>query len=173
MDKQIKLNITKKLEKRTQNASRGTDIGMVNDNAETSMLLRGNGDVVVASSKNAQYKLRKADNTASEISFQSNTITNRKNIRTNDLTINNHKMNPSIYQMTDMNEMFDDSSLGIGNLTMGGYVLVKTWEIALKKWVLIRRPMRTPLFSNTLNVAGAIKESDIDDKITREEVTPD
>ena len=35
---------------------------------------------------------------------------------------------------------------------MTGTVLVKAWEPTLKKYVLIRRPMRMPVFSTTLDV---------------------
>ena len=36
----------------------------------------------------------------------------------------------------------------MGSMMMDGTVLVKTWEHTLQKWVLIRRPISTPMFSN-------------------------
>jgi hypothetical protein len=35
---------------------------------------------------------------------------------------------------------------------MTGTVLVKAWEPSLNKYVLIRRPMRMPVFSTTLDI---------------------
>ena len=50
----------------------------------------------------------------------------------------------------------------IGNLTMMGTVLVKTYEPTLKKWVLMRRQVRMPVFSNLLDSAVVDDRLDLD-----------
>ena len=47
-------------------------------------------------------------------------------------------------------------------------VLVKAWEPTLKKWVLIRRLARMPLFSPILNLSDAPEELSIDTNISDE-----
>ena len=47
-------------------------------------------------------------------------------------------------------------------------VLVKAWEPTLKKWVLIRRLARMPIFSPKLNLADSPEELDIDTNISDE-----
>jgi hypothetical protein len=50
----------------------------------------------------------------------------------------------------------------IGNLLMNGTVLVKSWEPTLEKWVLIRRPISTAIFSNRLNVPNTPEQLGLD-----------
>ena len=47
-------------------------------------------------------------------------------------------------------------------------VLVKAWEPTLKKWVLIRRLARMPLFSTMLNLPDAPEDLSIDTNISDE-----
>lgn len=162
------MGIVNELEERSLNADRSVDKGFVNTSTNSSVLISENGNVTIASSKNVQYKLNYASGLAKEISYQSQTITNRKDIRTDEIIVNNHKMNPQIYDLTDMKVLYTNTDWAIGNLTVNATVLVKAWEPNLQKWVLIRRPMRTPLFMNSLGVAGAPEDMDIDDNITEE-----
>lgn len=162
------MGIVNELEERSLNADRSTDKGFVNTSTNSSVVISENGNVTIASSKNVQYKLNYASGLAKEISYQSQTITNRKDIRTDEIIVNNHKMNPQIYDLTDMKVLYTNKDWAIGNLTVNATVLVKAWEPNLQKWVLIRRPMRTPLFMNSLGIAGAPEDMDIDDNITEE-----
>lgn len=162
------MGIVNELEDRSLNADRSVDKGFVNTSTNSSVLISENGNVTIASSKNVQYKLNYASGLAKEISYQSQTITNRKDIRTDEIIVNNHKLNPQIYDLTDMKVLYTNTDWAIGNLTVNATVLVKAWEPNLQKWVLIRRPMRTPLFMNSLGVAGAPEDMDIDDNITEE-----
>lgn len=161
-------DIVQKFEDRSLNANRSVDKGFVNTSTNSSILISESGNVTVAASKNIQYKLNYASGLAKEISYESQTVTNRKNIKTDEIIVNNHKFNPQFYELTDMKILFQNSDLAIGNLTVDANVLVKTWDSNLEKWVLIRRPMRTPLFMNALGVATAPEEMDIDDDITEE-----
>lgn len=162
------MSILEKLSERSLNADRSVDKGFVNTNTNSSVMINEVGNVTVASSKNVQYKLNYASGLAKEISYESQTVTNRKHIKTDEVLINNHKLNPQIYEFTDMKELYENENWAIGNLTVNATVLVKAWEPNLERWVLIRRPMRTPLFMNALGVAGAPEDMDIDDDITSE-----
>lgn len=161
-------DLVQKFENRSLNADRSVDKGFVNTSTNSSILISESGNVTVAASKNIQYKLNYASGLAREISYESQTVTNRKNIKTDEIIINNHKLNPQVYELTDMKVLFQNEDLAIGNLTINANVLVKAWDSNLEKWVLIRRPMRTPLFMNTLGVATAPEDMNIDDNITEE-----
>lgn len=161
-------NIVAKLKEKANNANRQYETGLINTETKSSVMLEETGDIVVASSKTSQYRARRSNGANTEIGFTSNTITNRKNLETNDFVYNKHKLNPSIYEFTDFKTLYNDETLSIGNLTMNATVLIKAWEPNLKQWVLIRRPMRTPVFSNALNIAGAIESTGIDDNIKGE-----
>lgn len=157
-----------KIKARSREADRQLEKGIINPETGSSILMNQAGNVTVASSQNVQYKMNYSQGLAREISFQSDTITNRKRIKADEIIINNHKLNPQFYELTDMKQLFKDPNYCIGNLTVCSTVLVKAWEPNLKKWVLIRRPIRTPLFLNALPVAGAPKEMDLDENISKE-----
>lgn len=162
------MSIVNKFEERSLNANRTIDKGFVNTSTNSSVVINETGNVTVASSKNVQYKLNYASGLAKEVSYESQTVTNRKHIKTDEIIVNNHKMNPQIYDLTDMKVLYENTDWAIGNLTVNANVLVKAWEPNLQRWVLIRRPMRTPLFMNALGVAGVPEDMDIDDNITNE-----
>lgn len=157
-----------KLKERDEQAERSSEKGIINTDTGSSILLGRTGNVTVASSHNVQYKLNYASGLAREMSFQSDTITNRKRLKTDELMINNHKLNPQLYELTDMKQLYYDPNYAIGNLTVNATVLVKAWEPNLEKWVLIRRPIRTPLFMNAVGIPRAHKDMDLDDNITSE-----
>lgn len=84
----------------------------------------------------------------SDVSLQHNIKTVRTSVSTSDLIINNHKMNSYAYELTNMKNV---AGTAIGNFTVMGTVLVKTYDPNLEKWVLVRRQVRVPLFSNLLD----------------------
>lgn len=133
--------------------SRKKEKGFVNEQTGAAMVVRDNGQTNLASSLGAQYKLN-PNGTANEISLESYTTTNRKNFITDEIVVNHHKLNPALYELTDMQNI--DLPLGgkgiVGNFTVLGTVLVKAWEPELKRYMLIRRLCRMPMFSNQLNV---------------------
>lgn len=151
---------------KSENIDNRYEKGLIGKNGE-SILIKENGDIDLASSLISQYKLTKSGY-AAEISIQSSTITNRKSIDTDEIIINKHKMNPALYELTDMCETNVNKATAIGNLTMFCTVLVKAWEPTLKKWVLIRRLARMPIFSPKLNLADSPEELDIDTNISDE-----
>ena len=77
-------------------------------------------------------------------------------------------MNPALYELSDMRKTNVNENTAIGNLTMFSTVLVKAWEPTLKKWVLIRRLARMPLFSTMLNLPDAPEDLSIDTNISDE-----
>lgn len=147
---------------------RRVDKGFVNDSTGSSIGIRENGDTVVAASESAQYKLQHGSGAATEISIQSNTITNRKNIMADEIVVNHHKLNPQLHDLADMKQLSTDSDKAIGNLTMMGTVLVKAWEPNLQKYVLIRRQIRVPIFSPTLNLPDAPEGFGLDTTVSKE-----
>lgn len=157
-----------KLKRRSSTPDRQKDKGVVNSETGSSVTINKQGNVTIAASNNVQYKMNYASGLAREISLQSDTITNRKRIKADEIVVNQHKLNPQFYELTDMKELYYDPNYAIGNLTINSTVLVKSWEPNLEKWVLIRRPIRTPLFFNELDLPRAPQDMDLDDDITKE-----
>ena len=134
--------------------------GIVNPETGSSILIKDNGDTTTAASLLSQQKTL-SNGKVGEESIESDTYTVRKNLIVDEITINKHKLNPDIYELSDMRKLFNNEEQAIGNLTFCTTVLVKAWEQNLKKWVLIRRPMRIPIFSPMLNLPDTPKNTDI------------
>ena len=134
--------------------------GIVNPETGSSILIKDNGDTTTAASLLSQQKTLSNGKVVEE-SIESDTYTVRKNLIVDEITINKHKLNPDIYELSDMRKLFNNEEQAIGNLTFCTTVLVKAWEQNLKKWVLIRRPMRIPIFSPMLNLPDTPKNTDI------------
>lgn len=142
-----------------------SDRGIINPVSKSSVLVRENGDISMSAGLYAQQKYSHSG-TVIEQSISSTTDTVRKTVNANDIVINNHKLNPALYELCD-NRLFNDTQgTSIGNLTLSGTVLVKAWEPTLKKWVLIRRPLRIAPFSPILNLANAMEQLNISSDIS-------
>ena len=165
-EKNKKISIVDSLKERAEYAKASVESGLINEDTGSSILIDRAGNTTIAASKTVQYKLHYANGHATEISTASNTITNRKNIIADEILVNKHKLNHQLYELTDMKKFLNDPTQAIGNLTMNGTVLVKAWEPNLKKWVLIRRPIRTPIFSNLMNLPHVPESMDINDNIS-------
>lgn len=131
------------------------DKGLINKNSGSSVIMKEDGAYNISTSIYCQYKQNPESGVSTEMSLHSNTITVQKDLIANDISINYHKLNSQLYELTNMKEVMNTS---IGNLTMTGTVLVKTYEPTLKKWVLMRRQVRLPIFSNLLD-AYALDET--------------
>lgn len=140
-------NVVNMFKDEIENSDRASMKGFVNDKTGSSALIKGNGDIVLASNGTVQYKASSTTGSATEVSYTSNTITNRKTITTDEIMVNRHKLNPQLWELTDMKEFINDPTSAIGNMRMSATVLVKTWEPNLKRWVLIRRPMNAAIFA--------------------------
>lgn len=146
------------------------DKGMINTSNGSSIVIRKNGDITIAPALSVQQKYT-AGGHALEQSMESHTITIRKRIEADEIVINDHKLNPALYELSDMRQLFGSPDVAIGNLTLNTTVLVKAWEPTLKKWVLIRRPARIPAFSPILNLPDSPAQmginTDINDEILK------
>lgn len=147
--------------------SRQEDKGIINPETGAGVSINANGDINLSSSEWSQYKMSNAG-VATEVSMQSNTITNTKNLRVDNLAINRHRINPALWELTDFKKIDGSNAMVVGNLTMTGTVLVKAWEPSLKKYVLIRRPVRMPLFSTTLDIPDAPENLNVDTNIGKD-----
>lgn len=147
---------------------RSGDIGLINKDSKSSVLIRKNGNITMAASTVAQYRLDANSGYAVEHSIESDTVAVRKRLDVDEIVINNHKLNPALYELTDMRKTHVNPQSAIGNLTLFTTVLVKAWEPTLKKWVLIRRLARIPAFSPILNLPDAPDALDLDTDISSE-----
>ena len=93
----------------------------------------------------------------------SNIIQANAGVACSDLIINNRKMNSYLYEITNMKKL---KGTAIGNFTVSGTVLVKTYDKNLDKWVLIRRQVRVPMFSNLLDPYVIDERLDVPDGST-------
>ncbi|RGQ08342.1 hypothetical protein DWZ11_00345 [Megamonas rupellensis] len=158
------------LENKAKNLNRMTEKGLINESIGSSAIVRDNGQINLTASTSSQYKLN-PNGQSIEQTLESNTISVRKNFSVNELIINNHKLNPDLYELTDFKtrDILPGQDVIIGNLCVYGSVLVKAWEPNLKRYVLIRRPVRIPMFSNKLNTPSINGGLNIDDPLKNTE----
>lgn len=158
------------LENKAKNLNRMTEKGLINESIGSSAIVRDNGQINLTASTSSQYKLN-PNGQSIEQTLESNTISVRKNFSVNELIINNHKLNPDLYELTDFKtrDILPGQDVIIGNLCIYGSVLVKAWEPNLKRYVLIRRPIRVPMFSNKLNTPSINSGLNINDPLKNTE----
>lgn len=141
------------LQAKTQNLSRMKEKGLINEKTGAALAIREEGQINLTSSLYSQYKLN-PNGSSIEQTMESNTVAVRKNFNVDEFIINNHKLNPSLYELTDFKRMklpLNQEAI-VGNFCVCGSILVKAWEPNLKRYMLIRRPVRMPMFFNQLNV---------------------
>ena len=158
------------LEEMSKFLQRGHEAGLINDTTNSSVVVRHNGQINLSASIYTQYKLNPSGKIV-EHSLESVAVTNRRKIATDDMIINEHKLNPYLYQLTDMKKIVlaQNDDMIVGNFCVMGTVLVKSWEKDLKRYVLIRRPARIPLFSPVLNVPSINPGLEVSDPLTIDE----
>lgn len=128
-------------------ATAGKDKGLISKDG-AAVKLKENKTISESASMYVQRTANGSNGQISDVSLQHNVKTVRTNVSTSDLIINNHKMNSYAYEITNMKNV---AGTAIGNFTVMGTVLVKTYDPNLEKWVLVRRQVRVPLFSNLLD----------------------
>jgi hypothetical protein len=133
---------------KSHSADKQEDEYTINSTSGSSITAKGDGSTAVVSGIYAQYKADKDSGVATEISLQSNTITVQKDIVTNDLVLNRHKLNSQLYEFTNFK---NNHGTIMGDLMMNATILVKAWEPTLEQYVLIRRPASFPVFGNLLD----------------------
>lgn len=135
------------------NLSRMSEQGIVNEVTGSAMVVRTDGQINLTSSKFSAIRMNPQGKIIDQ-SLESETIANRKKFTVDEITINEHKLNPQLWELADMRhqKLLINQNVTIGNLTIDGHVLVKAWEPNLKRYMLIRRPWRGPMFGPLLNV---------------------
>lgn len=129
-------------------ATLGKDKGFINSASQTSIVSRASGSTSINSGLYAQIKCDKASGVVTEIALQSVVNAVQRELTVGDLIINRHKLNSQLFEFTNLK-----ANMGtiMGDLTVNSTILVKVWEPALEKYVLIRRPARFPVFSHLLD----------------------
>ena len=135
-----------------RNLDRRTEQGFVNEKNGASIVLRENGQINMSSSWYSHMKI--SPKTINEITMESGTVANRRRLTVDEIIINEHKLNPNLYELTNFKfcELQDGRVATVGNFCIEGSVLVRAWEPELKRYMMIRRPCRMPMFSTKLNV---------------------
>lgn len=134
--------------------SRKNERAIINEHAHTSISLRDNGQINITAGEYSQYKLNHSGMNT-EYAIESGLIANRRNLSVDEIIINDHKFNNALYEYSDMKSVKLPGSTEpylIGDFTVMGTVLVKAWESDLKRYMLIRRQARMPMFSPKLNL---------------------
>lgn len=122
----------------------------------SSMAFREDGSISLNAGEMSNITMSK--DKVMKTTTESISISNREIIESDEIIINNQKMNRQLLDLSDNKVLFDSEKDAIGNLMIDGTVLVKAWEPNLNKYVLIRRKIRTPMFSSKLNFPTAPEE---------------
>ena len=147
------------IKNKTGKADLTGDVGIVNPESNSGFVVREDGNINVAVNEYTQFKMDRDSSAIIQTSLASITNSVIKEINATDIKVNNHKFNNQLIELTDFRNVNGNI---LGNIMMNGTVLVKTWEPNLEKWVLIRRPISTAMFSNRLNVPNTPEQLEID-----------
>lgn len=141
------------IQERVKFIKRGHESALMNDTTRSSVVIRHDGQINVSANRYAQYKLNPSGKIVEE-ALESVALSNRRKVQTDDMVLNEHKLNPYLYELTDMKKLATayNDSMFVGNFCLFGSVLTMSWDMNLKRYVLIRRPARMPMFSPVLNV---------------------
>lgn len=154
-----KSDLFNSIKNKTGKADLTGDIGFINPESGASIVTRDDGNINLTSDEYTQIKIDKNSSAIIYTSLSSTTNSVINEINTNDIKVNKHKFNNQLIELTDFRNVNGNI---IGNIMMNGTVLVKTWEPNLEKWVLIRRPISTAMFSNRLNVPNTPEQLEVD-----------
>lgn len=154
-----KANLFNDVKNKTGQADLDGDVGFINPKSHSSIVIRDSGDINISIDEYTQVKLDKNSSAVIQNSLSSttNAVTQEHNF--NDLIFNKHKFNNQLIDLTDFREVNGNI---LGHIMLNGTILVKTWEPNLQKWVLIRRPISTAMFSNRLNLPNSPEQLELD-----------
>jgi hypothetical protein len=163
-------NTIAEIENTAKYPERGHESFMINKKTHSAIAIRQNGQINLSSSLYSQYKLNPSGKSV-EQTLESVAITNRRKVLADDMVLNEHKLNPYLYEITDMKklETAHNDHMLVGNMCLFGSVLVKAWEQNLHRYVLLRRPIRIPMFSPMLNVPEINKGLGVTDPLKVDE----
>lgn len=148
-----KSNLINQIRNRHKQIKVSGDKAFVNRDMDASISMKKDGSTNIVGGNYAQIKADSKSGLINEISLQQSVSTVQYNLSANDITFNEHKFNNQLFELTDYKRYGKEDAMG--GLTIPAYVMVKTWEPNLKKYVLIRRQIRVPMFSYLLNAPGA------------------
>ena len=125
-------NTIAEIENTAKYPERGHESFMINKKTHSAIAIRQNGQINLSSSLYSQYKLNPSGKSV-EQTLESVAITNRRKVLADDMVLNEHKLNPYLYEITDMKklETAHNDHMLVGNMCLFGSVLVKAWE---QKW---------------------------------------
>ncbi len=154
----------KQIRDKADNLSRMSEQGIVNEITGSAVVVRKDGQINMTPSKYASVHMN-PNGRITEQAMEKETIANRQKFTVDEILVNEHKLNPQLWELADMRaqKLLINQNAIVGNLTLSGHVLVKAWEPNLKRYMLIRRPWRGPMFGPLLNVPEintAIKVND-------------
>ena len=154
-------NFLDQVKRESKTPNRQTTSGIVSNNNQSAVIVDDSGTQNIINKTN-QSKTNPESQTQTDICYEKNICTNRINIQTDDITINQCKINPLLYNSSG----FGDNGLCVqGDLNMYGTVLVKCWDRSLQKAVFIRRRIRTPIMYNQMTQPDIDERLDIDANI--------
>lgn len=161
-----KSNLRNEVNSKTGKVNSEIDWGFVHPDSNSSILVRKDGNISLSAGKYAQIK-EDANGciTVNSLMQHTNSVVLDANI--NDININRHKFNNQLIELSDFRNVNDNI---IGGIMMNGTVLVKTYEHTLGKWVLMRRPISTPMFSQRLNIALPPEQMEVDNLDIMEDI---
>lgn len=150
------------LKEKAEFPSRYDDSSLVNKNKGASIRLFDNR-LNLAGSQNTSIKQNDGQIVAT--SLEEKHTTNRISIDTDEVIINGHKLNPNLWEYTDFKQFKDmyQGDNAVGNFCLFGTVLVPTWDTQLKKYMLIRRLTRMPMFAPKINVPQILESLNVED----------
>lgn len=154
-----KAGLFNQVKQQTGRVNVDSDFGMVNINSKASVISKEDGNLKMITDEITQFTMDKQSNTIIQKTLKSMDTSVVKEIKTNDLIVNNHKFNN---QLLELNDFKDVNGNTIGGIMLNGTVLVKTYNKYLDKWVLIRRNISTPMFSQRLNIPSAPEQYGLD-----------
>ena len=131
-------------------APRGSHQVLCSENG--SIALKDDGTISLASDTVNHFEMDNGGN-LSMVNVDTSIKTNSFSLESDDVVVNNHKLNQKLYELADFKQVIDtyDGTPRIaGGLTMLGTVLVKAWEPNLKRYVLVRRQINIPVFSPSI-----------------------
>lgn len=143
----------KQIRDKADNLSRMSEQGIVNEITGSAVVVRKDGQINMTPSKYASVHMN-PNGRITEQAMEKETIANRQKFTVDEILVNEHKLNPQLWELADMRaqKLLINQNVIVGNLTLSGHVLVKAWEPNLKRYMLIRRPWRGPMFGPLLNV---------------------
>lgn len=166
MAKKNKNDLMKEAQSSATQVDGAYDRGLQNRETGQSLIFKEDGSMNLITGKYSQLKIDSDSGTITTAALQSNDISVQKDIVTDDLAINKHKFNNQLYELTNFKKL--NNGAVIGGFTAMGTVLVKAWEPTLKKYVLIRRQMRTPVFSNVLDPYKVSEQLGVDPNVSKD-----